>query len=315
MNATVLARLLPLLAAAASTQETAPEPPMVEAAPAVSTPAPAPQPTASPRFMKVELADGQTLHGKLLAENAGAIVLEVSGNSLTLARSQIRFMEEEARVTVKHDGELWAFDPNRTRYFYSPSAMMLKKGEMNFSQKELFFSSFGLGVTDWFSIQVGSVLPAFLAGPSGANFIGAVKLGGAVTENLSLAAGAQTLYIPVVGVAGGFLFGTATYGTPDAHVSVSLGKPFIVGSVGSSMGDALATVSGNLRVSQHAALVTENWLMPSFSSGDLFFLTSGGLRIMGDHLAVDLAGVWMGSGQHGLLTAVPIPWVDLTYNF
>lgn len=318
MNAPLVARVLPLvLAAAARAEEAAAPPPMVEAvpsAPAPVSPAAVPAPSAA-RFVKVELTDGQTLHGKLLAESGSAVVIEVSGNSLTLARSQIRYFAEEPRVTVKEDGELWSYDPNRTRYFYSPSAMMLKKGEMNFSQKELIFSSFGLGVTDWLSIQVGSILPAFLAGPSGANFLGAVKVGGALTDRFSLAGGVQTLYIPMAAGAGGFVFGTATYGTPDAHVSVSLGKPFVVSSSLSGSLDALATVSGNLRVGQHAALVTENWIVPSFSTNDAFFLTSGGVRIMSEHLAVDLAGLWAGSAQHGLLTAVPVPWVDFTYNF
>ncbi|MBI3181870.1 MAG: hypothetical protein HYZ28_06975 [Myxococcales bacterium] len=86
-------------------------------------------------------------------------------------------------------------DPTRTRYLYGPSAFMLKQGEVHFSQKELFFSSVGVGVSDHLSLQAESVLPALLLGVDGLNAIVAVKGGLPVCDTLHLAAGAQALLL------------------------------------------------------------------------------------------------------------------------
>lgn len=264
---------------------------------------------------RITLKDGQELRGVVVHRDARLVVVELAtGGRLELPATQVERVEAEPHAQVRANGEVWFQDPNRTRYLYAPSGMMLRQGEGYFSQKELFFSSLSYGLTDNITVQVGAVLPLWLI-ESGANFIGGIKVGGSVTDRLHLALGAQALVIPglssgsVVGM--GFLFGTATYGTPDAHVSLALGKPLTFGSNESVLNrHYIVAVSGNVRMSRTVALVSENWALPTLFENDPFpMVNSLALRIFGEHWSVDLGGVRIPE------VPIPIPWLDFTYNF
>ncbi len=237
---------------------------------------------------------------------------------MELPADSVRSVEAIEGAQVTERGEVRFPDPNRTRYFYTPSGMMLKAGEGYFSQKELVFSSVAYGITDNLSIVGGAVIPAWFAGTSGLNVIAGLKFGGTVIEDrLHLAIGAETLVLPAVvqGVTagGGLLFGTATFGNRDAHFSIAAGKPFFFSSGGTGAGDFIVTVSGNLRVAKSVALVTENWFMPS--AGTTTVILAPGVRIMGEKIAVDIGGVWLLVNGSSVTAGIPIPWLDFTYNF
>lgn len=198
-------------------------------------------------------------------------------------------------------------DPGRTRYLYSPSAFMLERGEGYLSQTQLLFTSVAYGQTDHLTVGVGTSLPfLFSFGGEGMNFTGTVKAGGSLTEHLHLAVGAQGLLLPSSAVSVGFLFGTATLGTPDAHLSLSAGPPFLADAGDGALGGLIYTVSGALRLSDGIALVTENWIIPG--GDEPFNVYSGAVRFMGQRLAVDAGLV--------LLEGVPValPWIDFTWR-
>jgi hypothetical protein len=294
-----------------------------ETPPAANTEAPASEEAskaekeAEPALSRVTLKDGQALLGRVVSQDKERLVLELAGGArVELPADAVERVEEEKRAEVRDNGEIWFQDPNRTRYLYVPSAFMLRAGEGYFSQKELVFSSFSFGVTDHITLQAGAVIPAWFA-PNGLglNFIGGLKVGGSVSERFHLAAGAQALVLPSLGtsgpIGGGFLFGTATYGTPDAHVSLATGVPFFLGTNAPNTLDALlVTVSGNLRVGQGTALVTENWIIPAAQIyNDVPMVNSLALRFFGTNWAVDVGAVRVPG------TAIPIPWLDFAYNF
>ena len=270
---------------------------------------------------RVTLNDGQELHGYVVERTDEKVLLELtSGGRMELPSASVRTITSDERVKVDGRGELRSSDPSRTRYFYSPSGFMLRQGEGYFSQKELFFSSVAYGVTDNISVLAGSVLPAWLAGPYGMNFIIGAKGGGQVAPGIHLAAGLETLMLPNIGFGGGgmqpvfagFLFGTATIGSEDTHMSVSLGRPFFLSQFGSAnLFQVIATVSGSARLNKHVALVSENWIIPSSTS--TMGLVSGGVRLMAGRIAVDVGGIWMVSTFGS--SAIPLPWLDFTYNF
>ncbi|MFY0565909.1 hypothetical protein ACN28E_18960 [Archangium lansingense] len=270
------------------------------------------------QLSRITLKDGQELHGVVVRQDNRIVVVELAdGDRLELPARQVKSIVAERNAQVRDNGEIWFQDPNRTRYLYAPSGMMLRQGEGYFSQKELFFSSINYGLTDHITLQAGAVLPAWLI-DGGFNLIGGVKVGASVGDKLHLAVGAQGLVLPGLSGGGfgstvGFLFGTATYGTPDAHLSVALGKPFML----SNNQDAISpyyivAVSGNVRVTQRLALVTENWLVPNLDvnlGGELPMLNSLAVRIFGESWAVDLGAIRVPG------TIIPIPWVDFAYNF
>ena len=156
--------------------------------------------SAQRTLSKVTLSDGQELHGYVVEQSEENFVLElINGGRMELPPSSVRTVVADTSVKVDASGELRNRDPNRTRYFYSPSAHMLRRGEGYISQKELFFTSVAYGITDNIGIIAGSVLPAWFGGNNGMNFIFGVKAGGTITEYFHLPGGAQTLVLPQLG--------------------------------------------------------------------------------------------------------------------
>lgn len=314
-------------------QEVAP-PPDAEPAPiAPSAASRVPEISEPAAVHKVVLRDGQFLRGRVLSQTPTEVVLELHGGGLLrIPADLVSEVKLERDVVQRADGSLWFPDANRTRYFYSPSAMMLKKGQAYFSQKELLFSSFAYGVTDNFSLLVGTVAPAWFFGIQGINGIVGLKAGAPVTEKIHIAAGLEALAIPNVSQSGsaspfvaGLLFGSATFGEADRHLTVSVGKPVVANLAQSTNNvvsmDLITTLSANYRVHQNVSLLTENWLViPSFENGQWATGHAFGGRFIGERIAADVGLIWFvipqgATGQPGLATAIPIPWVDFTYNF
>jgi hypothetical protein len=313
------------------TQEEAPPPeppaPAAAEAPAPTDSAPTQaQPETAPEkreLSRITLKDGQELRGVVVRQDERVVVVELGqGEQLELPARLVKSVKAEPNARVRDNGEVWFQDPNRTRYLYAPSAMMLRGGEGYFSQKELLFTSVNYGLTDFLTLQAGAVLPFWLV-DGGFNFIGGLKVGGEVAPRVHLAAGAQALFLPsnlLGGASGGVsaagvVFGTATYGTPDAHLSLGVGTPFIFDDPGSQVfpGTLLLTASGNLRLTQRLSLVSENWVVPSLadslSDGTLPMVNSLAARIFGEKWAVDVGLIRVPQ------VPIPIPWLDFTYNF
>jgi hypothetical protein len=318
MMATTTTLALALLLTLTQEEATPPAPP---AEAAVEAPSPADSSDDEEESSKqlpmsrITLRDGQQLHGRVVHRDKKKVVVELAaGGRMELPAHLVASVKEDDTVQVRDDGQLWFQDPNRTRYLYAPSAMMLRRGEGYVSQKELFFTSAAVGLTDNITLQAGAVLPLWLVGQGGFNIIGGVKVGGSPLDRLHLAVGAQAISIPSFNlVAAGFLFGTATYGTPDVHVSLGVGSPFLIAGTTSVIApQAITTLSANVRVGQNLALVTENWMIPAFMSsagGQLPMLNSLALRIFGKQWAVDVGGIRVPGSP------IPIPWLDFAYNF
>jgi len=277
----------------------------------VSTPAGAAEPSAAsgvpaagPVPALVTLKDGQQLRGKLVSQDASGATLELEGGGRVVVPAASIERIELARAG---QAEVRSQDPNRTRYLYSPSGFMLKRGQGYISQTELLVTSFAYGVTDHLTLGLGTAVP-FLFVADGVNLVGTVKFGGSIGEKVHLAAGAQGLWLPGLdaGTTAGFLFGTVSFGTPDAHVGLSVGPPFVAGNE-NDFGDLLASVSGAVRVSEHIALVSENWIIPG--GDETTFVGSGAVRFIGQRLGVD-AGLLFVQGSE-----IPVPWLDFTWNF
>ena len=255
--------------------------------------------------MVVLLKDGQKLQGTLLSRDADGIALEVSGARMQLPAGSIDQLAPPGSVAA---AGRWPRDANRTRYLYSPSGFMLRQGEGYVSQTEIFITSVGVGLTDWLTLQVGSVLPVLFVEPRSTPFLVAVKAGGSPSPHLHLAGGFQMLAIPGYSElpAVGFLFGTLTLGTEDLHLGISAGPPFAFNKSDSALGAAIVSISGNWRVARAVALVSENWLVPV--SGRLQGIGSLAVRFLGEHLAVD-AGFVFANGA-----VAPLPWLDFTWD-
>jgi hypothetical protein len=302
-------RSIAVLACLTSAFTAAPVQAQVEVAPTAAAAAQAPP--AAPAFQPgqavvVILKDGQKLQGTLVSQDTDGIALEVSGARMQLPASSIERLVQPGSEAV---GGAWPRDANRTRYLYSPSGFMLRQGEGYVSQTEIFITSVGVGVTDWLTLQAGTVLPVVFFDPRSMPYIIAVKAGGSPSPYLHLAGGFQVVGIPGYSEipAAGFLFGTVTLGTEDLHLGVSAGPPFAFDKSNTALGAAIVSVSGNWRMTRVLALVSENWFVPV--DGKIQAVGSLALRFLGEHLAVDAGFVFANGAQ------APLPWLDFTWHW
>ncbi len=200
----------------------------------------------------------------------------------------------------------WPSDPNRVGYFYSPSAFTLGAGRGYVSQKELAITAAAFGITDFWDIQVGTVLPLLFT-ESRVGIVG-TKVAFKIAPGVRFGGGVQVFF--VAADAGLIPFVVATVGDEDRHLSVNLGYASALGVGAPTIG--LVTVSGDYRLGARSALVTENWILiyDQFASG-FFAVPTAGVRLFGPEFAVDLgAGVLATSNA-----VIPLPWVGFTWNW
>lgn len=297
--------------------------------PQVTAPKPA-EPTVPQGVWRATLKSGKYYFGRVQDWDADSIKLRIEkGVVLTLPRAKLASFEQVSTALGKIPGadapetiervppgeNGWPRDPNRTRYFFGPSAMTLSEGDRYFSQKELAFSEVGWGLTDHVTLMMGGVVFAwFIEPPDSFNLTLAVKAGWEVMDNVHVAVGAYGLAFPGLqgGVGGGFLFSSLTVGDQDAHATISVGVPFVV-SNNSEIFSPVVSLAGNLRVSRLVALVTENWVIPTLLAEGIEggVISAAGVRFIAGDFAVDVGFVNVFSGEGPAVA----PWLDFTYNW
>jgi len=268
-----------------------------------------PPSSTSANLSRIELKDGQVLRGRIVERNAENVTIELAGGGrVVIPQTLIAETQLEKNAYLTRSGQVWFFDPNRTHYFLSPSAMMLRGGEAAFSQSQLFASTFSVGATDFLTLTGGTMLPLWFL-KDGYNFIGGIKLGVPIGEWLHAAAGASTFILPansemtVLGVA----LGTVTAGTKNFNLSLSAGYPFQIAK-SSEVGNILFAISGSARIARGLAVMSENWILTKVDQ-ETWFAIGGGLRIFGEHWATDIG---LFGAKHA---TIPIPWVSFSYTF
>ena len=186
--------------------------------------------------------------------------------------------------------------------------MPLRQGEGYFSQKELLFSSYAVGVTDNVTLLVGSFVPGLLVGGEGFNVIGALKIADEVADKVYIGGGGEVIMIPTASVIAGVPFVSFTYGRPDSQLTLNLGKPFALDGTDTDTGELLVSVSGMWRFKGDFAIVTENIFIPGIRTDQGWgVLSMNGLafRSIRDETAWDLGVV--------VVVGAPIPWFDYTW--
>jgi hypothetical protein len=297
-----LVALACLALAAPEARAEAPASPPAAATPAPPAAPPGPQPGQE---VVVVLKDGQKLKGKLVSQDASGVTIESSGARMQFPSASVQAVAVPGSEAAEG---AWPRDPNRTRYLYSPSGFMLRQGEGYLSQTELLLTTVGFGLTDWLTLQAGTILPWLIYEPSTLPFTVALKVGGSPSEYVHLAGGFQAFAAPGLATgAAGLLFGTVTLGTQDLNLGISAGPPFAIGTGTSELGKVVVSVSGNWRVARSIALVSENWFAQV--DGSTEWIGSAAVRFIGDRLGVD-AGFLFASG-----TTFPVPWLDFTWHW
>lgn len=255
-----------------------------------------------PTVLRIELADGSTLIGRVRSVDGDLVVVETeAGARVEVDRARI--------VSVRGvDGAGgWPSAPAQDRLFAGPTGRTLPGGTGYVGVLELFFPNVTYGVTD--HVQVGGGLPVVPEIALEAIYLTG-KIGVVQTSRAAISVGALTfLAAEGGGSAIGALYGAGTFGDERGGVTVGAGFPFFaIGDDSEFADEAVLLVGGDWRVGRNAILVTENYFVP----GEAGALVSGGVRLHGERIAVDL-GLGGVNDNGDLVCCLPV--FNLTYAF
>jgi hypothetical protein len=174
--------------------------------------------------------------------------------------------------------------PLSTRYFFTPTAIPMRKGEGYYSNQGILLNSYHYGLTDNVSIGGGfEILTTFFAlTPTP---FGHVKVSFSASDNFHYGGG-----VLFGGIFGQLFdeyeyytapYGLITVGNKDKNLSFGGGAGFV-----SSETLGIFSLAGMIRVSPKLGLVSNNYL--AFDNFGSEFIALQGVRIMGRSVTVDL---------------------------
>lgn len=240
-------------------------------------------PTPAGQSVLLTLRDGSRLIGRIIDVTPTSLRFASSIGESTLPRMAVRSVRVVLPESL-HGGEYWPENPSRTRLLFAPTGRMLRKGETYFSDAYVFFPSIQAGFTNSFTLGGGlSLFPG--VGLDEQVYYLTPKLGILAGPRVNVAVGALVAAASFATDQSpfGIGYGVATFGGDDASVTVGTGFGFAAGDVSSV---ALLMLGGEKRVARSLSLISENYVL---ATGDGGGLASGGVRILGEHIAVDLA--------------------------
>lgn len=275
--------------------------------------------------------DGSTVNGTLQEKNEKQISINTRNfGTVTIERDSIRQLQVLAPVSYKN-GKFFFPNPNATRYFMSPSAIPLEKGEGYFQNTYLFLCSANYGITNNISLGAGiDVITPFIKGSGGPIAIATLKAGFRIVENFYIAGTTILLHTPYLDNAtdkneSAYLIEDASFtiGNPDINFTAGIAYGL---HDGEGMPGPSFTFSGMARVTPRFSLLSENWIIPEtqyqydyFSGTDSIIGTSYkgyisyGMRFMSQKIAVDFG--FINNGDIAKSIFLGIPYVDFVVKF
>jgi hypothetical protein len=231
---------------------------------------------------RVLLGNGTVYFGWIAQEGDPVRIQLTDGEVVEIARERVARIEP-MRGTLE-GGEFWPADPNASRLFFTPTGRNLPAGGGSFNAYYGLLPFAAVGITDRVTIAGGT--PFFFGGDDGRLIYLAPKVQLVRKEGFQLATGVLALHYTAGPDRGTYLvYSVATVGsTPNSGVTAGIG---LGRSDGRWSSHPALVLGADHRTSRRVKLMTENYLFPGGSSNS--GLVSGGVRIMGERLAADLA--------------------------
>jgi len=257
----------------------------------------------------IQTTDGNTYRGQILSQDSISTLFNIDGfGEQRFLKTDIKKLELLDKEKVVGD-EYWMDNPQATRYFFSPNAYGLKKGEGYYQNVWVMVNSFAVGVTDYFSIG-GGLVPLFLFAGSPTPVWLTPKFSIPVArDKFNLGGGA--LLGTVLGeeeTGFGILYGISTLGSKDKNVSLGLGYGYAGGSWAKA---PMINLNTMIRFGPKGYFISENYFIHTEGTTALIF-TLGGRHI------IQNAGL-----DYGLVipfvtdmdTFIALPWLGITIPF
>ncbi|MDZ7897909.1 MAG: hypothetical protein U5N85_07765 [Arcicella sp.] len=204
-------------------------------------------------IVNIRLRDGTKLKGKILQNDGKNCLIQTDNlGTLNIPSMNIVATEQVSEVAVASTGE-WIEPLRNTDYLLSSNGFNLPRGEWRYSNTYLYYNSFGVGITDNFSMNL-----AFIPIANIFTFSGKVSF--EVSENLNFALNGNyiTSSSRLVSIGVGTLGGVATFGKNNKNISI--GATWGIGNGGTFTDKPIIQLSGIVRVSNKVALTMDNFL-------------------------------------------------------
>lgn len=249
---------------------------------------------------------GEEFVGTIVSEDAREVSIRLqNGKMLIIPTYTVKSIKKLSGSTLIKGKPVFA-NPHPSRYFYTPSAIPMDKGEIYIQTLYAVAYQVQFGVTENFSLGATTTIV-------GTPLALTAKYSIKIDEKNTLAFGG------LAGVVGwgtrtnlGIGFGAFTHGTKESNLTIAGGYAWINEKNNGGGNSPVMSLSGNQRLSRNLSLMGELWYLPEVG---VFF---GGpcLRIFNNNRrksSFDL-GIWSiaASGTRG---APFIPVVGYTYKF
>lgn len=244
------------------------------------------------------LKDGTRAYGTIERETADEIVFRTpAGATITVKRSDVVSLKQrEGRLD---GGEFRRGDPHLTRLFFAPTGRSLPPGKVSFGMFGYVMPFIQVGVTERFSVGGGT--PFFFGfEESDRPFWITPKYQVVDGESTQMAVGA--LHMVASGESVGIAYAVGSRGNPDNAATAGVGYAY----TGDGDGGVVVMVGGERRVRNNLKFISENYLWKGGQG-----LLSGGVRLIGDHFATDIALV----APIGMDYLIVFPVVNFVYVF
>jgi len=240
---------------------------------------------------QITTLDDNEFIGHILSETETTIEFKTATiGIITIRKNQIK-KREELISNESTNGLLWTENPMAFRYFIGNSGYSLRKGEAYYQNAWVFVNNFDIGISDRFSLGIGTV-PLFL-------FAGAATPVW-LTPRVSLPIESDKVNFGIGGLIGGTLstndnysfgygFGNLTLGDRNKNLTLGVGYGFADGEFSNR---PTFSLSGMIRTGKRGYILTENYII-STGFETVAVLSLGG-RFIGKKITIDYGGFFLG---------------------
>jgi len=247
---------------------------------------------------------GEEFVGTIVAEDAREVSIRLqNGKMLIIPAYTVKSIRKLSGSTLIKGKPVFA-NPHPSRYFYTPSAIPMDKGEIYIQTLYAVAYQVQFGVTENFSVGATTTI---VGTPLALTAKYSIKL----DEKNTLAFGG------LAGLVGwgtqtnlGIGFGAFTHGTKESNVTFAGGFAWINEKNNGGGNSAVMSLSGNQRLSKNLSLMGELWYLPEvgvFFGGPCF-------RLYNNKKSSFDFGIWS-IGAKGTGGVPFIPVVGYTYKF
>ncbi len=274
--------------------------------------------TDSSKLIILTTNSGEHFAGYIVSEDPREVTIRLeNGKLLSIPAYTVKSIKPATRENII-GGKVVYPNPHPSRYFYTPSALPMDKGEVYIQTVYGVAFQAQFGITDRFSLGATTTIV-------GTPLALTTKYSIPVDEKNTFAVGGLAGFVGWgSNVSLGIGFGTYTYGTKESNITLGAGLGWVrdgdvvdytqtgemIGPFAETNSTGIFTLAGNKRLSRNLSIMGEFWYVPE---GGFFF---GGpcFRLYNNRKSTFDLGIWTIGGISDVSLPV-FPVFSYTFKF